>query len=257
MGSIVGRLLGDIHTVYSDAIVVSNATVVGGLVGQTWTENSKIQSCWYDGKLSMTGANGIRVGGILGEQRTCEVRIENCLNTGEVSVEASKTGGLPHAGGIVGQVTAKEAKLILKDCLNVGSIDNISGRGAVGSILGRGCSGTIIEVENVYLTTESYKVGINTDSGCSVNGKATILPEAQITGFGGYEWTFLDFDKYWAVVVAGTPVLKAFASTVPSLEEHSKMIDTSWYDANKDVYILDSAADLYGFSKLAENTTFA
>jgi hypothetical protein len=77
-----------------------------------------------------------------------------------------------------------------------------------------------------------------------------------LTGYQAYQWTSLDFADYWAVVENGTPILKAYASSVPSVAGYKKMFNTDWYEADKAVYEIRTADELRGFALLAGGNSF-
>lgn len=65
----------------------------------------------------------------------------------------------------------------------------------------------------------------------------------------------MDFKDYWAVNLEGTPILQSFAKTIPSLAGLEKM-NTAWYDENKTEFVLNTVAELYGWSELSKTIDF-
>ncbi|MDR1891422.1 MAG: hypothetical protein LBQ48_00175 [Oscillospiraceae bacterium] len=259
LGSIAGRGNGTFDTIYSNAIVTSPGNVVGGLIGQVNTEeNHKVTNCWFDGRVALTGA-GRYGGGIVGNLVRGTTNIEHCLNTGAVSAEAVDTG--VHVGGLVGATMNTDTVVNMSDCLQTGKID-VAYNVCVGSVFGRIMVGTTVNMTDIYATAESYQhptngfMGIGDNSAGTRNGSVMSFPKATLLGYGGYRWTTLDFDRYWAVVLDGTPVLKAFASSVPDLTGLEKMFSLDWYDESQTTYALNNAKDLYGFYILSQTVNF-
>lgn len=260
LGSIVGRGVGTFDTIYSNAIVVSSNSNAGGVVGQAnGGEGITMNNCWFDGSVTNTSNTtaGRRSGGLIGFTLV-NTDIANCLNSGTIDVtaytctnnETSKTVQ-PFAGGLVGY-TYKLASTNVSNSMNVGQVkySNATTSG-YGSIIGYAAGNT--EITNTYATSESCKV---TATG-EVKGQAIVYDKEKLSGYGGYQWTTLDFDKYWAVVSDDTSILRSFATEVPSLSGVSKLFDTSWYDESKDKYTLKDAKDLFGFAMLSNSTDFA
>ena len=260
-GSITGVLQGTLDTVYSSAVVVGKEARVGGLVGHTSGKNTTIKNCWFDGtvtnKVSGQGKRG--TGGIVGMVYSGALSITNSLNTGQIDASAyeynqskeNKTVIVPLVSGILGNV-AHDAEATISDCLNVGDVvKNDKATGGYGSIVG--WADGALSVASTYATSESCK----NQTGGKVTGKPYVVLKKDIIGYKGYQWTFLDFDKYWAVKEQDTPILLAFAETIPSIAEVERMIDISWYSESEDVYVLYDAADLYGFAMLSAEKDFA
>lgn len=259
-GSIAGRGRGTFDTIYSNAIVVSSTGNVGGIIGQVPAESKiKVNNCWFDGRVATSGNtfNDRRVGGVIGVAYS-DMTISNCLNTGIVDASKYTTPNtnnnkiiVPLAGGILG-LNPKDVTATISGCLNIGKIVvNDVATAGYGPIVGYR-EGTMTIVDT-YATPDSCDLF----SGSRVNGLVTAIDSGMLKGYGAYQWTFLDFENYWAVVTESTPILKSFAGVVPSLAGIDKMIDYSWYDASKDEYVLTDAADLYGFAKLSRDTDFA
>jgi len=274
MGSIVGDTYGIVQNIYSDAIIVSEGNQVGGIVGRL-NDNDKTMSnmridgedysvmsnCWFDGSITMlageeenTGA--CEAGGLVGRVVQGDAIIEHCLNTGTISSEV--TGRALMVGGLVGYVL-NAGQLNITDCLNVGEI-KADYTICVGSVIGRAnTSERIITVKDTYATKESYKVGISNNSlKATIKGDVISVDKSWILGNKGYQFTTLDFDKYWTVVVGpdGTPILSQFASKKPSVKGLAKMVDTSWYKPDAKAMVIDSVADIYGLAMLSSTNNF-
>ncbi len=254
-GSILAKGGGTIDTVYSDAIVVSNGWHSGGLVGTfTTSGTNKITNCWFDGTLTMEMEYGRYAGGILGTANALGAmnRIEHCLNTGEVSTAATSN---PIIGGICGAVMNNGA-IQLVDNLNVGMITTKRGIYGIGSIIGRSQgSNSQIAFENNYASSESYYTALGGSEG-KVTGTNVRLRNVNLIGYEGYQWTELDFERYWAVDLESTPVLRSFTDTIVDLDGVAKKIDKSWYIEGGKEFTLTTAAQLFGFAELSRTIDF-
>ena len=212
------------------------------------------------------GTTGARqAGGIVGRIQKGDTTMEHCLNTGTISCEASQTALC--IGGICGYFLngSEDMVLNISDCLNAGSVDLIYNVG-VGTIIGRVKEETTVNIQETYSVEGCYTINmadtvkkpatVGYNKG-TVNGLAIYKPKEMISGYEAYRWTNLDFSQYWAVVLNDTPILKTFATKSPSVAGIKKMFDTSWYDANKNTFVLKDKEDLYGFSHLvAAGITF-
>jgi len=260
-GSIVGQGRGTIDTVYSDATVIASKGGIGGFVGLAYGEKVLVKNCWFAGNVTNTSNNTTErgTGGIIGTvYDEASAVVLSCLNTGTIDAKAythnqAKTGTnvTPIVGGIVGWVRKPTSTFTASDCLNVGNVlvsDKVTG--GYGSILGYSDGNTTIE--HTYATAESSAL-----TAARMKGWVIAYEKAKLTGYEGYRWTTLDFDKYWSVMEKGTPVLKSFAGKGMSINGVARMVDTSWYDAKKDTYVLTDIADLYGFAYLSYGTDFA
>lgn len=257
--SVVGELRGNIENVYSDAIVVSHGSQAGGIVGRVSDSDStgvedaiQVTNCWFDGEVHLKGENSMYAGGVVGWQVQGDVEITNCLNTGVVSSEKPK--GAVQVGGIIGLTGGATARI--SDCLNVGKLDVKYGA-CVGSIIGRarGEEQKVV-LDNVYATEQSYKKTIGTSSTAIITGGVIQLDDSWLKGENAYKFTELDFAKYWAIVKEDTPVLQAFAKSVPSTNGIKKIVDTTWYKEGQKEFVIDSMNDLYGLALLSRAIDF-
>jgi len=263
VGGVVGRLLGDVESVYCSATVVSTGGLAGGIVGQSMASENPpqelhIKDCWFDGQLEVTLVDGPSyAGGILGDNRNNHVTISHCLNSGNITTASNRYS--PMVGGIngcTGIFSNEVATTSIDDCLNVGNISapNSQAMNLVASIIGYSLN-TNTQVTNTYASTESHaKATTYVAEQRTISGQ---WPEKQMIGYGGYQWTTLDFENYWTVVEDGTPILKSFAESVPSIAGIERKIDVSWYDESQDTYSIDSAAKLVGFNMLARSNDFS
>lgn len=257
--SVVAELRGEIENVYSDAIVISNGSQAGGIVGRVWDADSsgvedavQVSNCWFDGEVHLRGENTMYAGGIVGWQVRGDVEIDHCLNTGIVSSEKPK--GAVQVGGIIGMTGGTTVSIT--DCLNVGKLDVKYGA-CVGSIIGRAREAEQkVTLNNVYATEESFSKTIGTSSPAIIVGRVIQLNQSWLKGENAYKFTDLDFAKYWAIVKEDTPILQSFATSIPSLSNVTKVVDTSWYKEEEKVLIIDSVNDLYGFALLSRAVDF-
>ena len=265
IGSIAGEFRGKLENVYSNAIVESSGTQAGGIFGRTNDNDSDgkedkvlITNCWFDGELRMKGQGGRYGGGFVGMVVQGDLDITHSLNTGICSAEAVNTG--VHLGGFIGQ-TMNAGVINMTDCLSAGKIE-VAYRICVGSVFGRATNEErTVNLSNVYATKESYDVtffgqGEGGSTTAIINGGVIPIPEKLVTGFKAYQWTDLDFANHWAVVQDGTPVLKAFAKSVPSVAGLKKMIDLKWYKADKKTYEIKTVEELCGFALVSGGDSF-
>ena len=259
MGSIVGRLEGNIHTAYSDAIIRSFGALNGGIAGYKVTKDTKssIVNSWYAGTIYLKGDAAGYTGGIAGRVIFGEMELNSCLFTGKISV-----GGKTRSANIGGFVGNINETLILKSCLNDGvfEVPEAEKMNSTCRMVGQveNVDTAKLVMENTYATnkgergTEFYYTSGNK---ATIEGFAEIKEEEDILGYQGYIATALDFKNYWTVVVNadGTPILKSFASSTPSVAGYEKNFDTSWYDSKKDTYVLTDRQDLYGFAALSNS----
>lgn len=258
-GSIAGRGRGTFDTIYSNAIVIGLKANIGGMVGQVPGDGGiKMNNCWFDGTVTHTGnASSEKISGGLVGVMYSDSTMSNCLNTGTIDATAFKTPNKnstivsPLAGGLVGWVT-KNKTLTMSGCLNVGDVKvSSAATAAYGSVVGY--------VDGSISVTDSYTIkescAQHTLRKC-LTGNVAVLAKENMKGYQAYQWTLLDFDKYWAVVKNDTPILKSFATNVPSLAGVKRYYDIKWYNADKKTYVLDSKEDLYGFALLSNNTNF-
>lgn len=156
-GSVVGDLRGDITEVYSDAIVNSNGTQSGGLVGRvnaapeedTTYEALSITNCWYDGQLT---SSKTYAGGLLASVANGTVNVDNCLNTGTIITTVSDVNNA--VAGICAQV-AGESNLTITDTISAGKITAANHGKNVKSVVGYIPKGTV-NFEDVFATKTSY-----------------------------------------------------------------------------------------------------
>lgn len=183
VGSLAGVCEGNIETVYSNAIVVSNGSNTGGIIGHvTGASNHVIRNCWFDGTVT---SDQINVGGLVGlisaVTKPNEVSISDCLNTGTVTSNYDVVDGsknlMPFAGGFVGYY-GSSAMLNVSDSLDVGSVTVTADEGVtvgtVGAMIGRG------------RTPITFNGGVYTTNSVVILGKGKLNTASSVTGVGNY-----------------------------------------------------------------------
>ena len=251
MGSIVGRLSGEVRSVYSSATIRGDRLVYGGIAGTVSNNEALISDCWFDGTIRL-GAKGGWCGGILGLARSSEpITIEHCLNTGSISTQYNDA---PSLGGICGLVQGDNTTLTVKDSLNAGKVQAAEDPAYVTGMIGYIPAKSNVTMDNVYLVVDGnpYRYGGSgkpTGLYCKVERNA-------ITGLNGYRLTTLDFDNYWVARTGDVPGLRTFSGGGVSTKGVARAVDTSWYSAGKSTYVLTDAADLMGFTLLSQVENF-
>ena len=273
LGSVAGEVQGTIQNVYSNAILYTDGNQAGGIVARmVYADKEKktttlVDNCWFDGIL--TGTKNQKMGGITAyagrsgvQAEDTKLKISNCLFTGTVgndrTSKADELGG-QYIGGIFGY-DISAVNMMIDNCLSAGTIDTVYD-GYVGSVIGMiNKSGSVFTVTNTYGTDECWNVkgtpkGIHVNNGTIVGGVATI-PESMITDVKAYQYTSLDFTNTWAAVENDTPELKWISGSGKSVSGYEQLVDVSWYDKDKDTYVLTDAKDFYGFREVSTYTNF-
>ena len=247
-GSVIGIANGTMENIYSSATVkVANARV-GGMIGQI-QNGVTMKGCWFDGTFTNTTKSAKQSGGFAGYVGG-KTTITGCLNSGTVDCSTFNTANsnnaaifAPSCGGFFGDVISG-SNTTITGCLNVGKIlVNDVVTAAYGPIIGYR-NGTV-SITNTYATAESCK----SFDKSNINNLVTSVPAASIAGDAAVTTlTNLDWNNYWETASAH-PIMKCYAEDV---------IDISWFDANKDVFVLYDRADLYGLASLVNaHNTFA
>lgn len=247
--SIVSHGGGKFKKIYSDAIIVHKGENVGGIASSIDVQ-STFEECWFDGKINITKRD---CGGIVDEVLGARVTVKHCLFSGYIY--SSYDVGGTRTGGIFGR-TDKAATIVLNDSLSSGKIE-CEKKVYTGSMLGASYNGVQFTIEDTYVSMETYGAVIG-ESGKkgTFTGTALQMRDSELTGVKAYQWTTLNFDSYWAVVEGGTPILKCFAETVPSLEGVKKVYDTSWYIQGGFDFTLMTREQLYGFFIKSASTDY-
>jgi len=238
VGSIAGRGNGTFESVYSDATVISDSGVIGGIAGQV-NATTSMKNCWFAGTVNQSNT-GFDVGGLAGTTSgVLTLTVENCLNTGTIA-------GATEVGGLVGRVRGvNEGTLVATNSVNLGTI---SSNENAGNILGEKV-GTA-KIANCYGLNSYSIIGIGAGTEWS---NATYTKEA-MQGKGAFTLKGLDFTGYWVAKEGSTPELKSFASSNNVLEPTGMQVYTGWYNNWDSEYTISTAAGLYGLSELSQNT---
>ena len=241
IGSVIGYSSGNCDTVYSDAIIVTDAQYVGGLVGYSYYDDSTyttqiLNTCWFDGVV--TGDTVRSAAGIVGfvdyksGGTKCKLELNDCLNTGKISnARKNNNDGLgdQFIGGLIGQVPYGMT-ISMTNCLNTGKID-IQFYDFTGSLVGRfGRASAVVTVENCYTTNESYDrngttrpwtyisgLTIKNKAGNTVSDADVLISESSILGTAATSGApgLFGADSAWITDTktqpsGGTPILKTF-----------------------------------------------
>ena len=256
LGSIVGYHHGYMSTVYSNARIVSNRKMVGGIMG--YSNSRGVTNVWYDGAMTLSGPHGREVGGIVGVMDSGNP-FENILFTGSISYDADRSDA--GIGGIFGITLSSRTKdILLKNVISTGTRNKgqWGGDQAVGSFAGLLYQAPV-NVENVYVITDTWSSTHNIYSGGAgaISGTITQLAEADLIGGLAYVNTSLDFENTWVLRNNDVPGLKAFAENEVNVDDII-VPDTTWYDDAATTLQIQDEADMYGFMKLMnEGKTFA
>ncbi len=277
-------------TIYTDAIVWNDGEHAGGIVGLSNAPKSPLtlNNCWFDGtivqenigvKKSDGSTYSTYAGGMIACLRKNSATITNCLMTGTIKgINMDNVWGTV-AGGMVGRVDgdADAGTLTIKNSLvNLKTEGYSSSAQGNGTVVSQANPGSSLVLEDVYTVTHSWKtiaanrcaepVSVKEEDGTtskkvvgSVTGSIAALNENFLTGTAAYEYTGLDFDKYWAVDTKGTPVLKSFAPAdleKVDLSKLNKLADYSWFDGSKKEYVLTTKEQMYGFAILSASNNF-
>ncbi|MBQ8802374.1 MAG: hypothetical protein IJZ53_01905 [Tyzzerella sp.] len=96
-GSIIGIGGGTLESIYSDAIISSAGRYVGGLIGRVTEKGQNlISNCWFDGTITMNGADTYDVGGLVGAFNVSDAinTVEHCHSTADIACKGDRNGGI-------------------------------------------------------------------------------------------------------------------------------------------------------------------
>ena len=236
---------GTFENLYCEATIISNAsTCSGGIVGRCDVSAVTVKNCWFNGTLSTARNGEAQTGGIVGRITVSGSKLENCLNSGSVTASAATSA----VGGLIGK---NAANVEIIDCLSVGTVKANAGQG---SLIGSVASGTSKVVDTYSLTsacTNAIGTGSVVDASSVAIADTTTLQVASDDMIGTVTTSKLigmDFESIWATVISSTPILLQFEDMVNTI-----VLDVSWYDEEKDTYVLYDRADLYGLSQLVNS----
>ena len=251
IGSIAGSGGGTFDTIYSDAVIHGDTSNYGGIVGVFNVRgNNVINNCWYDGSMILSGSAS-QAGGMVGYVQCLgsSNAIKHSLNSADIVGVNTKIGGI--CGGV-----ADGSSIEIQDSLNSGNMDCAENNAGIGSLIGQmGGSSSSAKFIEAYTVSESYGNTVGTFSG-TVTGNAKRVESKKMIGYRAYQWTNLDYQKYWTVVLESTPILQAFADEVLDVSKVNKIIDTSWYTEDGYIYTIKTVGQLYGFADLLGETDF-
>ena len=249
---------GTFEKLYSDMIIDHD----GGKVAGISSGNSKamtISECWFDGVINVSLTT---VGGIVDTVTKGNTVINHSLFSGTINAtQKTFDNAALYIGGICGSVrpgsTVKSITgVTISDCLSSGTI-NCETQTSVGSVIGYVLYGGLAKAvfKNSYAAARIADQAYGATTG-SITGKNITMRDQELTGIKAYQWTTLDFDRYWAPVEDGTPVLKYFAENPISTEGVEKEYDTSWYNPGEYVFEIHDRKDLYGLALLSASDSF-
>lgn len=124
---------------YTDAASSSNASYVGGIIGQAYQNPVTVEKCLFLGSVSVTSAKSDAIGGIVGYYRysdsAAKLTIENCANIGVIQADS---GDSTKAGGILGFSGTLDATkaLYIRNSYQYGTVQN-NGGSSCGAIAGQ------------------------------------------------------------------------------------------------------------------------
>ena len=251
-GSIIGIGGGKLENVYSDAVLVSSGENVGGLIGCVKTKGENlISNCWFDGTITMDGYGCSKVGGLVGAYT-----IEDAINTIEHSLSTADISCMgENVGGICGNV-GSGAFLNINDSMFTGTLAYDANKYAVvGSVIGQVMGSGSIIINDTYTVDELANRTIGTSSGYQ-KGNAIALDKNYLLGVAGYQWTTLDFDRYWVAQKDGMPRLGYYTTDAENIDGVQKMVDVSWYDPTSAAFEITNVQQLYGFAYLSRSYDF-
>ena len=132
-GGVVGKNVGTVKNCSFKGSVSGATGPIGGIVGQSYSFSSIIESCTNSGRIEGHAGPFVEyaAGGIVGMSSGT---VKDCTNDGVIA------GQSPRSGGIVGTLQCKAEKACVTDCGNTGTINaqsNFLG-GIVGSTQGTG-----------------------------------------------------------------------------------------------------------------------
>ena len=213
LGSVVGNNGGQIDTVYSNAMVVSNRYQVGGIVG--FSGGTGIRNCWFDGDIFLDTAHGRTGGGIIGHAGNAET-FENLLFTGSMTYtngyyEASSIGGIMGA-----TYNAWKHTLTFKNCISAGQLTKTEKTAYVGSVVGQVVDYNTVVFENIYASSDFFETTHTLMSAnAKESGTVTSLTEAQLYGdLAKTNAAALDYTNTWVTREGDVPALKVFTKVL-------------------------------------------
>jgi hypothetical protein len=277
----IGYLYGSCQSIYSEAVIRAKAgsAYVGGISGRVrgqcanysqalYDANAPQQyfkNCWFDGTITLPDSVNF-VGGITSELFGNGVfNFENCLVTGTITgTKATEVGGIY-------AYDQSSMQINLKNCLFTGQIQ-VPQATNLGYLMSGIKSYTKVNISNAF-TTGSDAYAYNSSSFTKTLVETDYIKERmhlllkteaevltvfpKLDGESESAWTC---DVVRNSVDRGTPLLKKYAAWwIERQPETEVMIDpdTSWYDENKDTFLLKNVEEFIGFAQLALTKDFA
>lgn len=242
IGGVAGQGGGTFDTIYVDIIMEANGLRVGGIIGYIGVKGTDIRNCWYAGTINMR-QKGSCAGGIAG-QIYYDTIITNCLNSGSITGEGGN-----RIGGVVGNPGGNSVVKVA-ETLNVGTIKNSGSQ--TGSLVGVVSTSATLQIESVYVTTESSANAIGSTKIGTIKGEATSVNAADIYCHKAKENAAgLDYDNVWSTLTKRTPILASFAIKAPEIVYEGVVADTSWYNETDKEFTLTTKEQLYGLTELS------
>ena len=160
IGSVAGVGNGTFNDIYSDATILCDGELCGGIVGYL-DATATYEDCNFAGTLTMA-QDSVKGGGIVGCTGGTEVSIKGCIFSGIITGYGSSSTTKLRIGGICGYFM--NPSLIIENCISVGKITtNLeSSNGHVGNIVGTQKNGDQykLSVSNTYnLSDDLNQVG--------------------------------------------------------------------------------------------------
>jgi len=260
IGAVVGRGGGTFNRIHIGKNVIvrsmhdNNAGIyAGGIIG-LGDKVLKISNSWFEGFVENSGKfSGGFVGGI---NAVTDVTLEHSLSNGIIkrTNALNKNAGL---AGLIGRMNANTA-MTITDCLSLSTVGSYKNNAVftgdeVGLIVGSCTDTATLTYSNTYGlkktdSTSTLIIGAGNKAKTAYNGKGYELEEANIKGTSiDTAKVKLDFTNYWLMVDNAYPELLCFKTIQP---------DTLWFDETANKGTILTAADLYGFAKLAADGKF-
>ena len=216
-------------SIYTDAIVMNDGEMSGGIVGlaNKVGEPITLNNCWFDGTMIQENAGPKKgdgglyccyAGGLVGLVRSTDATITNCLSTGtfkSVNVPDGTWGTV--AGGLVGRAdltatNVENSTVTIKNSFANIKIDGFVGAGGNCTVVSQCNKNVILNLDNVYAVTSSWKT-INQWQSPEIGSGAVVAMSAdKFSGSNAYIFAKLDYDNYWTALDGKTPELKTFAT---------------------------------------------
>lgn len=254
VGSVAGKLCGNMSKVYSNAIVKSNNLRSAGMVAYAEGGEINISDCWFDGQVLEGDAGdnkGRYIGGIVSSVRQGVCNITNTLFTGEI-ITNHTTKGL-YVGGIVAETYPADSSitLTLDSVVSAGKISGKHNHIACFSVLGQAQakvlnSGTAtaeaiapqVTFKNVFATRDCYpatygfqKATGEDDQGNSIVATGTRTGDVLVTA--GQD-RFIGYGTQEATNSSGTAYALTFSDDAWSMRRNDVPIPTCFEDFLKD-----------------------